>query len=129
MDSLDKNILLDLHANCRITFQEIAQKNSISENAIKKRFTRMVNSGVIEDFYVELCLEMVDADMSMSLVTTDGTETGEFIEEIGKNPMVSYIGKMAAGIYNVFACYHGAVGLSEIGSFLRNFPSNFTHYT
>ena len=122
MDSIDRNILLDLFSYCRVTFQEIAEKNDVSANAIKKRFNKMHSMGVIEDFYVELSLAMVDADISMSLVTTDGTEDEEFIETIGNNPMVSYIGKMSGGIYNVFACFSGTSGLSELGSFLRNLP-------
>lgn len=122
MDSLDKNILLELHGYCRTTFQKMAQRNDVSANAIKKHFNKMVSIGVIEGFYVELCLAMVDAEMSMNLVTTDGTEDDEFVTKIGNNPLVSYIGKLSGGVYNVFQCYIGASGLSEIGSFLRNFP-------
>lgn len=123
MDTIDKNILLDLHANCRTTYQEMAQKAGVSANAIKKRVNKMQTRGIIEGYYVELGLAMVDAEMSMAMVTTNGTEDEkEFTETIGKHSMVSYIGKLSGGLYNVFALYQGASGLSEMGVFLRNLP-------
>ncbi len=105
---------------CRTTFQEIAEKNEVSANAIKKRVIKMRSMGIIEKYFVELSLAMVDAEMSMIILTTDGTEDEELIETIGNNPMVSYVGKMSGGMYNVFACFSGTSGLSEIGTFLRN---------
>lgn len=123
MDFLDKNILLDLLNYCRTTFQEMAEKNNVSANAIKKRFHKLVSNGTIMSFFVELSFAMIDAELSMNLVTTDGTEGNEFVEKIGNNPLVSYVGKLSGGIYNVFALYiGGASGLSELGSFLRSFP-------
>ena len=123
MDSIDKNILLDLHVNCRTTFQEMANKNGVSANAIKKRFNKMLSTGVIENFYVELPLAGVDAEMLMALITTDGNEDENLIEMMGNHPMISYIGKLAGGMYNVFSCFRGTAGLSEMGTFFRNLPS------
>ncbi|PWI48297.1 hypothetical protein CEE45_07525 [Candidatus Heimdallarchaeota archaeon B3_Heim] len=123
MDSIDKNILLDLHVNCRTTFQEMANKNGVSANAIKKRFNKMLSTGVIENFYVELPLAGVDAELLMALITTDGNEDGNFVEVMGNHPMISYIGKLAGGMYNVFSCFQGTIGLSEMGAFFRNLPS------
>ncbi len=88
---------------CRTTFQEIAEKNEVSANAIKKRVIKMRSMGIIESYFVELTLAMVDAEMSMIILTTDGTEDEELIETIGNNPMVSYVGKLSGGMYNVFA--------------------------
>ncbi|MHA1978034.1 MAG: winged helix-turn-helix transcriptional regulator [Candidatus Hodarchaeales archaeon] len=123
MDSIDKNILLDLHVNCRATFQQMATKNGLSSNAIKKRFNNMLSTGVIEKFHVELTLAGVDAEMLMALITTDGNENVDFVETMGNHPMISYIGKMSGGIYNVFSCFQGTVGLSEMGKYFRNLPS------
>ncbi|MHA1940420.1 MAG: winged helix-turn-helix transcriptional regulator [Candidatus Hodarchaeales archaeon] len=123
MDSIDKNILLDLFSNCRTTFQEMATKNGVSANAIKKRFNKMLSTGAIENFYVELTLAGVDAEMLMAFVTTDGNEDANFIEMMGNNSMISYIGKLSGGVYTVFSCFQGMAGLSEMGTFFRNLPS------
>jgi DNA-binding Lrp family transcriptional regulator len=40
MDSIDKGIILDLMVNARTTYQEMANKYSISANAIKNRIKK-----------------------------------------------------------------------------------------
>ncbi|MHA2304216.1 MAG: AsnC family transcriptional regulator [Candidatus Hodarchaeales archaeon] len=122
MDSLDKNILLDLSNNSRATYQEIAEKNEVSANAIKKRVMKLISLGVIEGFFVELSYAMVDGEACMALVTTDGTEDESFIEMIGNNPQVGLVGKLAGSMYNIIAVYQGGSSLSELGSMLRNIP-------
>ena len=72
----------------------MANKHGVSANAIKKRVKKMLETGSIEGFSVELSLAMLDAEVVMCLAYTDGTEDeNTFIEEIGNNYMVSTIGK------------------------------------
>lgn len=121
MDVIDKNILTDLMINCRTTYQEMALKYNLSANAIKKRISNMISKGVIERFIIQLSLAMIDAEMLMSIVYTDGTENEEkFIEEIGNDPRFSAVGRASGNIYFAFAKYfNGSEGLSEVGSFFR----------
>ena len=121
MDVIDKNILTDLLINCRTTYQEMALKYNLSANAIKKRINNMISKGVIERFTVQLSLAMLDAEILMSIIYTDGTEDEEkFIEEIGTDPRFSAVGQASGNIYFAFAKYfNGTIGLSEVGSFIR----------
>ena len=124
MDSTDKLILLDLITYCRITYQEMAQKYGISANAIKKRVQKLINQGAIVDYFVELTSPMVNAENLMAMLTTDGSEDAEaLIGKIGAHPMVSYVGKLAGGVYNAFGSYIGSSGLAELGNFLRALPA------
>ncbi|MFW9992892.1 MAG: winged helix-turn-helix transcriptional regulator [Candidatus Odinarchaeota archaeon] len=122
MDSIDKNILMDFMADCRITYQELALKHGMSANAIKKRVNKMIEIGVIVEFYVELSIAMIDAELTLCLVTTDGTEDDEvFLNEVGNNMYINTVGKASGSVYFVFAaCINGSRGLSELGAFLRN---------
>lgn len=110
-----------------MTFQELAMKNGISANAIKKRVKKLVAMGVIEYFNVELSLAQVDAEFLLSLVYTNGSEDEKaFIDQIASilYPMVNYIGAASGGIYIIFASYtEGSRGLSKVGSFLRSLES------
>ena len=123
MDGLDKDILLNLSDNCRVTYQEMAQKYNVSSNAIKKRVQKLQSLGVIEGYYVELSYAMVDGEACMIVVTTDGTEDENFINTIGSNPLVGTIGKLAGSIYNIIGLYQGSASLSNLGSFIRGQPS------
>ncbi|MHA2366940.1 MAG: winged helix-turn-helix transcriptional regulator, partial [Candidatus Hodarchaeales archaeon] len=124
MDLIDKNILLNLVVNCRRSYQEMAHKNGISANGIKKRINKMISLGLIENFYTELSLAMVDAEMSLSLIYTDGTEDEQaFLDQLGNDPRVNTVGQASGGVWIVFAIYtNGSVGLSELGTFFRIFP-------
>jgi DNA-binding Lrp family transcriptional regulator len=123
MDVIDKNILTDLMINCRTTYQEMALKYNLSANAIKKRTNNMISKGVIERFTIQLSLAMIDAEILMSLVNTDGTEDEEkFIDEIGNDPRFSAVGQASGNLYIAFAKYHnGSIGLSEVRSFFSKY--------
>ncbi len=122
MDGLDRQILLDLSDNCRVTYQGMAQKHNVSANAIKKRVMKLLSLGVIEGFFVELTYAMIDAEPCMAIVTTDGTEDESFIETIGNNPLAGPIGKLTGSMYNIIGVYQGSSSLAELGSSIRNIP-------
>ncbi|MHA2084033.1 MAG: AsnC family transcriptional regulator [Candidatus Thorarchaeota archaeon] len=127
MDLIDKKIIMELDANCRTTFETLAQQNCITANAVRKRFAKLIDSGFIVRFMVILESAMIGADLMLALVHTDGSENDEaFIQKIGGHPMVlevSYVASVTGGIYNIFAQHIGAEGLSEIGRFLRRFDA------
>ena len=106
MDVIDKNILTDLIINCRTTYQDMAIKYNLSANAIKKRINNMIYKGVIENFTIQLSLEMIDSDILMCIIKTDGTEDEEeFIEYIGNDPRFSSLGRASGNLYIAFAKY------------------------
>jgi Lrp/AsnC family transcriptional regulator of lysine biosynthesis len=54
MDELDRKILSILVKNARTPFTEIAEQLGVSEATIRKRVDKLVSSGVIKKFTVEL---------------------------------------------------------------------------
>ncbi|MFX0210900.1 MAG: winged helix-turn-helix transcriptional regulator [Candidatus Hodarchaeota archaeon] len=123
MDELDKNILVTLFQNCRTPYRLMAQNNGVSANTIKKRVKKLLDTGVITDFIVDLSLEMVDGERCFIFIATNGTEEEEsFIQQIGTNPSVRYIAQVSGGAYIIFATYtDGTRDLSKIRTYLRGF--------
>jgi DNA-binding Lrp family transcriptional regulator len=120
LDFIDKGILLDLGDNCRVPFEALARKYGVSATAIKKRVANLIDAGVIERFLIELRLAMIDADLVLALVQTDGTVVDEdFTESVAENQDVYAILPLATGDYVLLAQCVGPEGLSELGSFVR----------
>jgi DNA-binding Lrp family transcriptional regulator len=124
MDSIDKALLLALEANCRLSYQALARQLGLSANAVKKRVNRLLETGIIERFVVELTLAMQDADLLLADILTDGSEDQEpFIMQMGKYPMIRNVNLFADGSYQIIAEVPGAQGMSAIGKFLRGLKS------
>jgi DNA-binding Lrp family transcriptional regulator len=120
LDEIDKGILLTLDTNCRMSYETLARRFGISANAIKKRVAKLVETGVIEQFGVWLSLAMLGADHLLGLIYLNDIENEEaFIETLGANPMIHYVGFLSDGTCHFFAQYIGAQGLSDLGRFLR----------
>lgn len=120
LDFIDKGILLDLGDNCRVPFEAIARKYGVSATAIKKRVANLIDAGVIQDFLIEFKLAMIDADLVLAIVQTDGTIIDEnFTESISESPDVYAILPLATGDYVLLAQCVGPEGLSELGSLVR----------
>ena len=50
LDSLDKQILLELNKNSRIQYRELAKKLQANENTVRYRFSRLARAGIINAF-------------------------------------------------------------------------------
>lgn len=121
MDFMDKSILEDLIANCRITYQTLAQKNNVSSNAIKRRISRLIESGVIEGFAVRLSWAMLDAETVLShLYFDESVNALDFVDKVGAYPLVHMVGSDSHGCLNIAACYRDASELAKLGEFLRS---------
>ncbi len=124
IDALDKAILNELGMNCRTSYQSLAEKHGVSATAIKKRVEKLIESGVLAEFIVELNLAMIEGEFFLALIDTDASvREEEFIELLGNNEMVSEVGALAGGSYIAFGSYIGATGLSKMGHFLRKLDS------
>jgi len=127
MDEIDKRIILELDENCRTSYESMARKFGITANAIKKRVSRLLESGLIHRFMVGLTLEMVRAELVIVLVQTDGTEFAEdFVNEISESIDVMQVSPVACGIgslYCLFAFVTGPKGVLELGARLRAMES------
>ncbi|NHI87991.1 MAG: Lrp/AsnC family transcriptional regulator [Candidatus Thorarchaeota archaeon] len=123
MDDIDKRIIFQLDSDCRMTYQKMADKLGITATAVKKRVTKLLERGVIDRFITTLNFEMIDSDLVLAIVQTDGSEFEEdFIDELGEPSFVFQVSPIACGkggLYAVFAVTSGLSGLSEFGTFIR----------
>jgi DNA-binding Lrp family transcriptional regulator len=123
LDRTDKLLLLALDVNCRITFQALADKLGMTATAVKKRFEKLLDSGVIEEFAVILCPAMTGAEYLLAVIETDGLEDeNSFMDVIGSNRMTMQVGQIASGrgrTYLVLAEYQDASGMQELGRLFR----------
>jgi len=123
VDIIDKKLLLELDVNCRVSFEDLSRKLNITSNAVKKRFDKLEESGVIDEFSVAFKPAMTGAEYLIAEVRTDGSENEEMlIDQIGLNDMTVQVGLLVGGegrSYMVHAEYIGSEGLSELGRFLR----------
>jgi DNA-binding Lrp family transcriptional regulator len=123
LDDIDKKIIFALDRDCRLSYQAIANQIGLTANAAKKRVTKLVESGLIDRFLTTLAFAMIDADLVLAIVQTDGTEYQEdLIETMGGDPSVIQVSAVACGmggLYTVFAAVGGSKALLEFGSQLR----------
>lgn len=122
LDPIDKRIILELDNNCRATFQELALKLGMTANAVRKRVTKLVEQGVIEEFVVIMRPAMTGAELLLALLYTDGQEDEEvLLNEMSNHPGVLQTGLIASikgRTYLVFAEYIGATELMDLRQFL-----------
>lgn len=120
LDPIDKGLLIELMSNCRQSYQTLARKFDLSVNAIKKRVNKLIQSGVIIEFFLKLSMTMIDADAFFTDITTDGSEDLEtFIDQIGNHQLIMTVWHLANGTYGAFGEFNDTAGLSELGKYLR----------
>jgi DNA-binding Lrp family transcriptional regulator len=107
----------------------------MTANAVRKRVTKLVEQGVIEEFKVILRPAMTGAEYLLALLKTDGSENEEqFLNELGNRRGVVQAGRrgvVQAGLiastsgrtYLILAEYMGASGLMELRKFFGTFDS------
>ncbi|MFW9912745.1 MAG: winged helix-turn-helix transcriptional regulator [Candidatus Thorarchaeota archaeon] len=127
LDPIDKKLILELDSNCRATFQELALKLGMTANAVRKRVTKLIEQGVIEEFVVIMKPAMTGAELLLAFLQTDGLEDEDtLIREMGEYPGVVQAGLVASIMgrtYLVFAEYIGATGLMNLRKFLSSLES------
>lgn len=127
VDDIDKRIILELDSDCRMTYKTMADKLGLSATAIKKRVTKLLDTGVIDRYLATLSFEMMNADALLAIVQTDGSEfQEELINELGKSPTIIQVSSIACGkggLYCVYAMTKGLSALSDFGTFVRTLES------
>jgi len=120
VDLVDKGIIAELEGNCRQSYRVLARKLGVSSKTIRTRVEKLMDSGVIQRFIVELNPEVLGAHLVIAEVTTMGSEdTRTFINQIGESPVVRLVSRLADGKYDVEAEVRGKMGTVNFGQFLR----------
>ncbi len=124
MDWLDKAIVLELYGNARIPYQDLAKKYDQSFNTIKNRVKKLEKGGVIQEYTVELSLNMIGADHLFVAITTDGKEDIKaLIETIGNHRLIRHSERFDYQSYGAQTVVCGTTEFFELKQFLESLPS------
>ncbi len=134
MDLIDKQIILELFGNCRVTYRSLSKKLGLSSTSTRKRVLKLRETGLVSRGYVLLSLAMLDAEHCYARITTDGTEKDDdFFDRMGKNAVILDMIRTDQHSLIVHAEVIGSLGLYKFGKFIRSFESvidadiNFMH--
>ncbi len=124
VDSIDKSILMALDKNCRISYEQLSRQLDISANAVRKRVTNLLETGVIVEFAVLFTPAMTNSESLFMQIQTNGCEDpDEFSEKLGNHPSVLQVTRVASGTggsYIVFAEYIDSSQMLDLSSFVRS---------
>jgi DNA-binding Lrp family transcriptional regulator len=91
LDRLDRAIIGELGASCRMSFSELAEKYDVSVNTIKNRVENLIERKIILGFDVLPRLELLNASFaSITLQFTD-MPSEDSIDELGSHPFIMAI--------------------------------------
>jgi len=104
MDALDTKILSLLKEDGRATYIQIGKVLGLSEGAVRQRVKRLVQSGVIRRFTIELA---ADSPRAMVFVSTSPViPSSKVAEKISTIPCVESVVEVA-GQYDILALVSG----------------------
>lgn len=120
LDALDKQLLMELTANCRLSYQTLARKLGLTVNAIKKRFNKLVESGVIVEFKVVLDYVLYGMVPLSIMLSTDGAEDKEaFIQRLGDTGLIPEVAMLVDGRYINLGMAESPEDVLRLDRFLR----------
>ena len=104
MDILDKQIIMELSNNCRISYTYLGQKYQVSSNTIKNRIRILEERGIIGKFTFEFNPSLINTNSVLILFRFRSSLEEEQIEQIGLHPLITGIGVgveagFATGLY------------------------------
>jgi len=101
LDEIDERIIDILKSNARTPLSAIAEELGLSKTAVKKRIDRLVSSGVIRRYTIELSTE----SMVRALVFVKTEAKGRTTEVAQSVKKIKYVDKVfeVAGDYDIVA--------------------------
>ncbi|TXT53969.1 MAG: hypothetical protein BAJATHORv1_100054 [Candidatus Thorarchaeota archaeon] len=121
LDLIDKQILLDLTANCRSTYRELSQKHGLTANAIKNRIKNLEKSGVIREYIIRPSIAMADCEIVYGLAKTDGAQDDvQMVKEIGEFPGIQAAAAYTGAVYYFFADYQETRDILNLRNHIRS---------
>jgi DNA-binding Lrp family transcriptional regulator len=97
---IDKQLLSELMRNCRQSYQALAKKIGLTVSAIKKRYNKLVDAGVLCEFAVALEIRRFGIVPLCVFLTTDGAEDKEeFIQQLGATNLIGEVALLVDGRY------------------------------
>ena len=103
LDLIDKGIIMDLDRNCRVSYEILSRKYNLAANSIKRRIEKLLESGVIQRFTIELSLAMMDSELMLALISTEGLEDEIFRKTFTENGVIvaGGLGHLAGKVFRM----------------------------
>jgi DNA-binding Lrp family transcriptional regulator len=121
LDVIDKQLWIELGKNCRCSYRYLADRLGISANAVKQRVSKLLETGVIQKWYLSFRPAMIDAQLAFIEVKTDGSRSEEQLTKaLGNHPMIYVLLPLTTGDFVLHAEYIGSSSLLELTSFIRS---------
>ena len=104
MDILDKQIIIELSNNCRVSFSHLARKFEVSANTVKNRVRNLEERGIIDSFTFEFNPALVNANTALILFRFHNQLSDQKITQLGMHPLITGVGVglesgFATGVY------------------------------
>ncbi|MFX0205675.1 MAG: AsnC family transcriptional regulator [Candidatus Hodarchaeota archaeon] len=104
MDILDKQIIMELSNNCRVSYTYLGQKYQVSSNTIKNRVRILEKRGIIGKFTFEFNPSLLNMNLVLILFRFHTPLNNEQLTQLGVHPLITGIGVgveagFATGIY------------------------------
>ncbi len=120
IDTLNKQILLELLGNCRLSYRELGKRLGVTSQTIRRRLTKLITAKVIVDFNLIPTPAFFDEDEVMLLATVDGYHSeSTLLEVIGEHPRIYFGHTNLDGPLRFFAHFLNSRELAEIGRYCR----------
>ncbi|MFX1475900.1 MAG: Lrp/AsnC family transcriptional regulator [Promethearchaeota archaeon] len=120
LDTLNKQILLELLGNCRLSYGELGKRLGAGSQTIRRRLKRLITAKVIVDFNLIPTPAFFGEDEVMLLVKVDGYHSeSTLLEVIGAHPRIYFGHTDLDGPLRFFAHFLNTTELAEIGRYCR----------
>lgn len=91
LDHLDRAIMGELGASCRMSFSDLAEKYDVSVNTIKNRVENLVEQKIILGFDVQPRLDLLNASFALITLQFSEMPSDDTIDELGSHPFIMAI--------------------------------------
>ncbi len=121
MDKLDKTLLLKLLSDCRASYRELARELGVTCPTIKRRVDKLIKSGIIESFTIDISQETLGVSWVYAEIETDLSEDrNALIHAICAHKFTNEIFAVGSKKYIVFGEVPLLEGMYDYGKFLRS---------
>jgi DNA-binding Lrp family transcriptional regulator len=124
VDLVDKKIILELAANCRLPYRVLARKLGLTLKTIRTRVLKLVENGVIRRFVALPSPAVLDYELLWAILYTDGKSDGiDLLNRVGTHPNACMgYADACSGNVQVHLKYTNTKNLAAIREFLTSQP-------
>jgi Lrp/AsnC family leucine-responsive transcriptional regulator len=119
VDLTDKQILIALANNPRMSFRALARHLELSVTAVRNRVVKLEDTGVIRRYFISPSFAMLNAEFFLAFLQIKHPPPSEaFRDHLGAYTMIDHVNLLADGNVLCWGKYVGSQGLDELTQFL-----------